>query len=184
MRAKPRIFFRCDNRIDGLIVTDDWYDLQEKIDEQLETFLNPSTFEQNKSKNFAISFIDRAEKLIEKNSDTIALLAELRDKSQDPDYWRVIMQTIKLVILALRAGYIPDMAQTTVKEKRRQSLKGSRPRTRNGITPTERLERNKEILSHYEQTHLSISGFANKHAAKYTLQPRQIRNILKKALGS
>ena len=184
MKLKPRVYFRCGNKIDGLIVTDEWYALEEKIDEQLETFLDASIFETNKSRNIAISFINRAENLIEKNPSTIALLAELRDKSQDPDYWRVIMQTIKLVILALRAGYIPDMAQTTVKEKRRQSLKGSRPRTRNGITPTERLERNKEILSHYEQTHLSISGFANKHAAKYTLKPRQIRTILKKALGS
>ena len=184
MKLKPRVYFRCGNKIDGLIVTDEWYALEEKIDEQLETFLDASIFETNKSRNIAISFINRAENLIEKNPSTIALLAELRDKSQDPDYWRVIMQTIKLLILALRAGYIPEMAQTTVKERRRQGVKARRPRTRNGITPPDRDKRNEEMIVHYQQTHLSISGFANRHTATYSLKPRQIRTILKKALGS
>lgn len=168
MKLKPRIYFRCENEIAGLVVTDDWYQLEEKIEEQLKTFKDPDTFYNNKSENIAISFINRAENLIEKTPSTIALLAELRERSQYPESWRLILQTIKLIILALRAGYIPGMAQVTVKEKRRQSSKGSLPRTRNGMTPDERRIRDAQILADYGRSRLNKSAFMAYHMKRQT----------------
>ena len=168
MKLKPRIYFRCENKIDGVVVTDTWYTLEKQINEQLKTFKDPETFNHNRTKNVVISFLDRAENLLEKNPDTIALLIELRERSQYPESWQVVMQTIKLVILALRAGYIPNMAQVTVKEKRRQSSKGSLPRTRNGMTPDERRIRDAQILADYGRSRLNKSAFMAYHMKRQT----------------
>jgi hypothetical protein len=65
-----------------------------------------------------------------------------------------------------------------------QSKKAKKPRTRNGMTPEERTERNNKIIEHFKRTHLSQSSFATKHEAKYALKPRSIRLILSKTLGS
>lgn len=65
-----------------------------------------------------------------------------------------------------------------------QSIKAGRPRTRNGMTPTQRRDRNERIVRHFKKTRLTESNFSQKNEVKYGLKARQIRNILKKALGS
>lgn len=45
-------------------------------------------------------------------------------------------------------------------------------------------KRNQKIIEHFKRTHLSRSGFAKKHAAKYGLKSRQVMDILKMAVCS
>lgn len=70
-----------------------------------------------------------------------------------------------------------------------QSEKAKKPRARNGITPGIREERNKKIIQHFNQAlitnpSLTHSSFAEKHAEKYGLKPRRIRDILKMVVGN
>ena len=64
------------------------------------------------------------------------------------------------------------------------SIKARKPRTRYGMTPEERQKRNDEIRRLFRESRLDQTSFSERHAAEYKLKPRQIRNILKSALGS
>jgi hypothetical protein len=64
-----------------------------------------------------------------------------------------------------------------------QSEKAQKPRTRNNMTPAQRRERDEKIVRSFKKSPLNCSSFSQKNATKYGLQPRQIRRIIKKALG-
>lgn len=63
-----------------------------------------------------------------------------------------------------------------------QSDKARRPRTRNGMTPADRLKRDRDIKKDYEKASekgkISLHGFATKYQKKYNLSPSQIKKII------
>jgi hypothetical protein len=193
---QPRDFFKCGNITDALIVTDDWYTIDDKMNYQLEAYKDKNIFDKNRDKNIAQSFIAKAEKLLKNNCvdygdnspDADLLIKELRKEIKNYDQWKVFMQTLRLAILTFRAGYIPEMAQVVVKLKRVQAIKGGKEKTIDGITPGMRSDRDKNIIEDFNKSRLtSINRFADKHAAKYEkqygLKPRTIRHILSRTVG-
>jgi hypothetical protein len=71
-----------------------------------------------------------------------------------------------------------------LKYREQQREKAGRLRSHGGKTAIEIQARNNQIREHSKKTHLTSSGFAQKHAAQYGLKPRRVRDILKMAVGS
>lgn len=75
----------------------------------------------------------------------------------------------------------------TSKYSKEQSEKGSKPRTRNGLNPEARQERDKKILADYEKSPMCRESFAEHHAKKKSykkgngeyLKKSAIKNIIK-----
>lgn len=65
-----------------------------------------------------------------------------------------------------------------------QKKKRENRQTWRGLKAEQIMERNKKIVEHFNKTHLTHTRFADKHCLKYGLKSRQVRDILKKALGS
>ena len=69
-----------------------------------------------------------------------------------------------------------------------QSKRSSKPRKTGGITPQERDERNQKIREHFKKAskngHISLHGFAEKHADKYCLKPTRLKQIIKSSLDT
>lgn len=64
-----------------------------------------------------------------------------------------------------------------------QRKKRSKRQTWKGITQDQIEERNRSIITAFNNSRRK-AGFAERVAGKYGLQPRQIRNIIKKAVGN
>lgn len=77
----------------------------------------------------------------------------------------------------------PLMQKGTKYSKKQKEARAKR-KTWGGLTQDHLLERNQKMIEHFKRTHLSRSGFANKHAAKYGLKSRQVMEILKMAVCS
>ena len=71
------------------------------------------------------------------------------------------------------------------KSRRKKQIETrSKRHTWNGQTREQLSARNQKMIEHFKRTHLSRSGFAKKHAAKYGLKSRQVMDILKMAVCS
>lgn len=173
---------------DALITSDEWDSIKYNLMLQLDELPDKKTFLANKDHSLAHAYLIHAEKIIRKrgawSSSTSSLIRELRKAMREPEAWRIFMQTLLLITITGRAGDIPEMVHTAQGYKQVQSIKGSKPRKRNGVTPAEREIRNEKIIEHYQRTRLKPAGFAEKHAAKYGLKPRTVRLILKNAVGN
>jgi hypothetical protein len=64
-----------------------------------------------------------------------------------------------------------------------QSKKASKPRTKNGLSPEDRMDRDQKIIEHYrkitEKRAMTMNSFAHKYKEKYGLSPTAIWEILK-----
>lgn len=79
-----------------------------------------------------------------------------------------------------------DNAYSKYQHSEKQSKKRKKRTNWRGLDTADRKKRDAAIIAHYEKTkhRLSISGFAEKHHAKYNLKSRRVREIIKKAVGS
>jgi hypothetical protein len=68
------------------------------------------------------------------------------------------------------------------KNSQAQSQKRAKREHWNGQSHDQLSKRNQKMIEHFKRTHLSRSGFAKKHAAKYGLKPRRVMDILKMAV--
>ena len=87
---------------------------------------------------------------------------------------------------AIRAKLEPivpffNMGQNFSSEQKRK--RGNRQKW-NGQTKEQLVERNTKIFEHFKKAQVPASSFATKHASKYSLGSRQIRNIIKDMLGN
>ena len=175
---------------DAVNAFDEWdsfdYDLQQQIKElaRIDYDKNPQLWKNN----VAYGYLYHIEKLLTEkyqgSGSEIENIRELKTLLNKFDNLKTCLLTLQVATAAYRAGLIPELVQAGVSLKRSQSEKGSKRRTRNGITPAERSERDQKIFQHFKKTRLKPSGFAEKHAAKFGLKPRSVRLILKKAVGS
>jgi hypothetical protein len=189
-------YLKLDRPTDKLLLTGKWYEVDVKLNVQINAFKDADVFRANKENNVVQNFINHSEKLFDKNGvdfgysniDEKKLIQELRDKLQNYEQWRVAAQTLRLAILAFRSGKLSEIKEIAIYEKRKQSRKGRKPKTVNGITPEMRAIRDKKIIENFKKSKLSANNFANKNAVKYKkeydISPRRVRDILSKEVGS
>ena len=142
--------------------------------------------------SFAHSFFDKAERLLKEHAphfdDQIKMIEDLRTIVSNVEFQEVFLMTLYVVTATYKAGTIPEMVKIGETHSNTQSIKGSKERTRDGMTPEERKIRNQKMIKQFQQktlnSHLSMAGFAQKYAAIYGLKSRQAREILKNAVGS
>jgi hypothetical protein len=81
--------------------------------------------------------------------------------------------------------YLSSIEPYVLKEKLNkyhltQSEKGSKPRTRYGLTPEERKLRNEKINKAWKLSKLTLNNFAKRESEKYNISPTAIKNIINK----
>lgn len=110
----------------------------------------------------------------------------VQEKVKENDAAEAAWHMGKAMLSAMRSEITPvePIVEHWQKFGKVQSEKARKPRARNNITPAQRWERNEKIIRAFKKSPLNPSSFSQKNAPKYGLQPRQIRHILKKALGS
>jgi len=95
---------------------------------------------------------------------------------------KVYLRSFELTINLSRAGLIPKFSTEGAAFLKRQSHAGQQKSA--GIQT-----RDDQIREHFQKAYiknpsLTPSGFAERHADEYGLKPRQVRNILKMAVGN
>lgn len=110
----------------------------------------------------------------------------VQEKIKEKDAEMAAWNMAKGILSAMRAEIRPiePIVEEGKKFGKSQSQKAQNPRARNGMTPTQRRERDEKIVRAFKKSPLNPSSFSQKNAPKYGLQPRRIRDILNKALGS
>jgi hypothetical protein len=106
-------------------------------------------------------------------------IASLRSMLSSNSAVAIYAQTLEMTINLLRTGLLPETVLHGVNFSETQSKKGGKPRTRNGMNPAQRRERNEAIRRHFQKSRLDVTRFSQKYQSKYGLKARQIRNILK-----
>lgn len=112
-------------------------------------------------------------KIDEKLKECKELESKLLKAAKDPRFIR------NLVDLEVKEKY--SQVESFVDSQRRKAAK---PRKVNDLTPQDREERDKKIVSHFRSSHLTMNNFANKFQKKYNLKPRRIRQIISKTVGN
>jgi len=104
------------------------------------------------------------------------LEVELKKAVKDPDFVRRLEQSA-----------VREAMERSEKHSKTQQRKRGKRQTWRGMTRDQLSERNQKIINDYykkpRKSHLTIAGFAERYAAKYGLKPKQVRNILSKAVG-
>jgi len=189
MRAKPKLYVKCDGT-DSEILNSQYSMMDQIIDKELDAYIDKDVFELKTDETFADLFIRESSILLEQKghfsygNGLTSYIEDLRKKLKDYDFWRVFTQSLQFATFVYSSGIVSELAQIAVKQKRNQSEKGSKPKTVNGITPSERKIRNDKIIEHFKKSRLTVNHFADKYAVKYGLKPRSIRLILQNALGN
>lgn len=93
---------------------------------------------------------------------------------------KVCLLTVDMVVNVLRSGLLPELIEMGKSHSDSQSKKAKKPRTRGGLTPEDRAERNKKIIEAFKKSALTEKHWADKHAKKYELSSSMIRKILRK----
>ncbi|MFC1798644.1 hypothetical protein ACFLZL_02420 [Thermodesulfobacteriota bacterium] len=168
---------------DSLITSDEWdsfdYNLRSQI-KDLEKHYDSLSDDRKKSM-LAHTYLYHVEKLLKERKETgnqaIENIHELQTLIKKYDHFKTFLLTLRIATTAYRAGLVPELVIMGHTHSKGQSKKGQ-------TTPKALPERNRKIIEHFKKTHLTQSSFSTKHAARYGLKPRQIRNILKKAVGN
>lgn len=143
--------------------------------------------------NLAYSYLYHAEKLLLKKNQIgdseIENIRELQTLIKKYENIKTMLLTLRIVISASRAGIIPQIVTGFVKYSKSQSGKGSKKRGRSGKSVDEIETRNIHIRNDFKQAklknrHLTPHQFSNDPPQDYSIKPRQIRAILKMAVGS
>ncbi len=179
---------------DALVTSDEWdsfdYNLQSNIKElgQIDYDSTPLNWKKN---TLAFGYLYHIEKLLlEKHqwmNHEIEDIRELQTLIEKYDHLKTFLLTVRIATIGYRNGLIPEFVtegEAHLKYRVEQSVKGKKPRSHDGKTPTEIQIRNNQIVEHFKKTRLNPSGFSKKYAAKYSLKPRRVREILKIAVGN
>jgi hypothetical protein len=184
---------------DALITSDEWdsfdYKLRLEI-EELEHIDYDSTPIDWKKNTLAFGYLYHVEKLLDEKCQCgdheFENIRELQTLIKKYDHLKTFLLTVRIATIAYRAGLIPKFiteGEEHLKYRDRQREKAELPRGHDGKDPAEIQTRNNQIREHFQKAHiknpsLTISGFAEKHAARYRLKSRRVRDILKMAVGN
>ena len=144
---------------------------------------------------FASKYLDDAERLLKEknlyfNDEIETTFRELRSLFNKYNHLKTFLLTLRIATITYRAGLIPDNAKFGEKWRTDQSIKASKDRARNGMTPSERKIRDEKIFDDFKKErlknrHLTINAFSNTFTADDGPKPRQVRTIISKmAVGS
>ena len=175
-----------ENLTDALVTSDEFdsfdYNLRQEIEELAKVDYD-SQSDSWKGNTLGYAYLWQTEKLLRAaglmDEYTFEMINELKERMAVYRDLRLMLQTIRLATITVRAGIIPEMAHFGEGFRKRQSKVASRHRTTGGLTPEERQGRNEKIVAHFKKTFLTLHGFATRHAAKYDLSPTSIKNIIK-----
>ncbi len=184
---------------DSLITSDEWdsfdYNLRLQIKE-LGHIDYDSTSSDWKKNTLAFGYLYRVENLLieqgEIENRTIENIRELQTLIKKYDNLKIFLLTLRIATITHRAGLIPKLVtggEAHMKYRDQQREKAKKPRSYKGKTPTEIQTRNDQIREHFKKAliknpRLTPYSFSEKHAARYGLKPRRVRDILKLAVGN
>jgi hypothetical protein len=173
-----------DEVLDSIIVSDEWDNLDYEMKEEQAGLMDPETFAECEFENNAHTYLNHAERILKLHGPLShgmeKLIDDLRKDAGQYESYHVFIRALRLFIAVVQAGTVPGLANMGADYGETQSIKGKKPRTRNGLTPTERKQRDKKIKKHFAKSRLTkVNSFAKKYSQKYNLSIRQITNILK-----
>ncbi len=96
----------------------------------------------------------------------------------DKNAIRIFLYSLETIINLFRAGAAPKFARQGVKHGKIQAVKRKNRITWKGLNPTERSERNKNIITAWKKTKLTLNSFAKKQSEKYGVSITQVKKII------
>jgi hypothetical protein len=182
---------------DALITSDEWdsfdYNLRTQINELGQIDYDSKSLDW-KENTLAFGFLWHAEKLLRERVQWCGLdnIPELRALIEKYDHLKTFLLTLRIATIVYRNGLIPELiieGEAHFKYRDKQSEKARKPRSHEDKTPIEIRARNNQIIEDFKEARrknprIKASGFAEKHGDEYGLKPRQVRNILKMAVGN
>ncbi len=124
------------------------------------------------------SQIEKLEALSPRTPEIEASLEDLKDRVLQLSHAINTYRVQRFLAPAFEWKEHAEKHSQIARQKRRKR------RTWNGLTREQISARNQKMFEHFKKTHLTRSSFAQKHAQKYGLKTRQIRNILPNTVGN